>query len=303
VLSPDDSGGQPRSNQLHLDVAPGVAPGLVKALEEIASYAIDQQARLARDPVKAVHEYRKSIRRARAMLRLLRGKGWRRLDHDLRDAVRATSILRDRDVLLANLAHLPPTAMDTTALREVISHERAGGDPAPILASGAEILRAVPGRWAKRLDPQLSMKDLRRRLADAYRRAQRTRRDAANTRGDEDVHRWRKRVKELRYQLELLGAKRSGPSKPLHTSLVDQATLLGEVTDDVVMRDYVQAHADELGNLVEPLSHVLRQRAQERLTLLLDSTQVFYGAQPKTFARQARANLDYTSRRVSRPEA
>lgn len=298
--TPIDSGRHPRPNQLHLELADlerGVAPALVAALERILGYACDQQARLERQPVKAVHEYRKSIRRARALLRLIRGKGWRELDHALRDVVRATSVLRDRDVLLDNLAALPDTGCDLAPLRAAIEHARSGDDPAPILAAGTEVLAGVPARWA--LDPKLSLGDLRRCLAAAYTRARKARTEASRTRHDDDVHRWRKRVKELRYQLELLGGKRQGPSHELHASLVNQATQLGEVTDDIVMLDYVEARPD-LHAALTPLLEALQWRVAERLTLLIEGTRTYYDASPKTFARQARANLDHATGRFSR---
>jgi CHAD domain-containing protein len=64
----------------------------------------------ARDPAKAVHEARKDLKKARAVLRLarpaLRSKAYRRENGALRDAGRLMSAARDADVLVTTMEGL-----------------------------------------------------------------------------------------------------------------------------------------------------------------------------------------------------
>lgn len=288
--SPADSGSHKRG-QLYLDPGLPLATGLVESLAAILGYAGAQRQRVEQDPIKAIHEYRKSIRRGRAVLRLIRGEGWRALDHVLRDAVRATSVLRDRDVLL-DLLQGVPEGFDPAPWRALVESERERHDPAAVLEAGATAVAPVPRLWgAEILGPELSMRRLRRKLARSFARAQEARQRAQRTRADVDVHRWRKRVKELRYQLELLGARRAGPSRALHAALVDQATGLGEITDDVVLHDYVEAQGERAGLAWEPLQAAIRARIELRVRDALAGTGVFYDTRPRVFARQALANF------------
>src|SRR5688572_28087233 len=73
-----------------LALDPSLPPwaALNAAFAGVIAYATAQVPRAEQDPAKAIHEYRKSIRRARALVRLVRpfvkGKQYERLDGELR---------------------------------------------------------------------------------------------------------------------------------------------------------------------------------------------------------------------------
>ena len=116
------------------------------------------------DPVKAVHEARKSVKKSRAALRLARPAlpkdTYREEDHALRDAGRSLSGARDADVLLETVDALGerfagqlPEA-DFTDLREKMAAQlasvREGGDDTAAAAELLESRRRARGPVAAR---------------------------------------------------------------------------------------------------------------------------------------------------------
>src|SRR5581483_7378047 len=166
-----------------------VPDGLRRCAREQLDRAIDELSiRVADDPVEAVHEARKSLKKARSLLRLGRGAleaDERRRENDaLRSAGRRLSAARDAEVMLEATdalaeqfaGRLPQTTFD--AIRRHLVAER---DPARrrMLESGltgqvADELRAVRSRiddWTlhasgwKALEPGLERSYARGRAA------------------------------------------------------------------------------------------------------------------------------------------
>lgn len=282
-----------------LSLDPSLAPweGLLAAFASVLAYAADQVARAADDPARAVHEYRKSIRRARAAVRLVRPllkeKRYLQLDGALRQAVLDTSFVRDAEVLgetIGALPREPAVAAAAAALRELVRAQQAlVCTPVAIrdvLARGAERVALLPMRLAKALPARLDRAELERLLRTSYRRVRRRRRAALAARSDEAIHDWRKRAKELRYQLELLEPE----PQPRERALGQVAKGLGLVTDLIVLRDAVLAHADALGPahtaaLVESLERMIPARFDE----VAAAAAPFFEARPQAFARAALA--------------
>ncbi|KAB2901929.1 MAG: CHAD domain-containing protein [Kofleriaceae bacterium] len=94
-------------------------------------------------------------------------------------------------------------------------------------------------------------RDLVRSLTETYRRARRARRKAR--RSDRAVHRWRRRAKELSYQLSVF---RDVPAaEELREALSRLDDELGEVVDRLMLKDFVglyghAAEADAVGVLL-----------------------------------------------------
>jgi inorganic triphosphatase YgiF len=80
---------------------------LVAALREVLAHAADQVERAATEPARAIYELRKSMRRARALVRVARPvmsrAASRRLDVALKQAHSAQSSLRDAEILADTL--------------------------------------------------------------------------------------------------------------------------------------------------------------------------------------------------------
>jgi CHAD domain-containing protein len=185
---------------------------------------------------KAVHETRKALKRLRALLRLLRSNigedTYARESGALRDAGRSLAGARDAEVMLATLdslieAHPGKLAGrgGVIALRQALLAERdearrrALSDPGGLDRAVAE-LRACRVRlsgWKLPESPGLQL--IEADLLHLYRQGEKRRRAAARAKRSDvlKMHRWRKRVKDLRYVAEMLqpaeGTKKGSPSK------------------------------------------------------------------------------------------
>jgi CHAD domain-containing protein len=282
----------PRST-LSFDRALPPWEALTAALQSILGYAAAQVARVERDPARAVHEYRKSIRRARAIVRLARPlvspRRYQHLDDELRQAVLDTSFLRDAEVLAGTVEVLPrrddlAAAIDDLRAR-LLSQQASATTPEAVrevLARGTSRTALLPMRFARALPARLAWDDVERALRASYRRVRSARRVAIDTRADEDIHRWRKRTKELRYQLEAL----EPGDQPHERALGELAKALGLITDLMILRAAVRAHAPSLGAartalLVETLDGMI----PPRFDAVAGDAAPFFAPGKKAFAR------------------
>lgn len=239
------------------------------------------------DSRAAVHEFRKSIRRARSVVALLRPALGRTaaagLVADLRAALSETSILRDTDVMVATLSGVAGDDPELFVEAAELAARMGEGErpvPAEVLKRTLPVLRRLPHALEVVLPRDYSTPDLEQGLARGYRRVQQTLEDALLSRTDADFHQWRKRVKELRYQLELL-ASIASPLKPREKVLGVLARELGETTDIAVMCGRLQADGRQ-GRLLERGRGVLRERADA----LLERGRTTFTQSPEAFARE-----------------
>lgn len=270
---------------------------MLSAFQRIVRAARRIAAAAPLDPVEAVHEYRKSIRRARSVVALLRpalGRAAARgtVEH-LRSAFRETSALRDDHVLLATLNGLagddPALLAEAAALgsRMADAGERNDVD---VLRSSAAHLRPLPAALEVVLPPDFSTSALEKGLARSYRRTRQALDRAVETRNETDFHEWRKREKELRYQVELLASGGSKPLKRREKSLGELARELGEVTDLMLLRRALEpfVRPGEAGGgdaLLQRARSVARERAEQ---LLARGSELFADT-PRSFALQVLA--------------
>lgn len=226
------------------------------AFAAILRYAMDQIELAGEDPTSAVHEYRKSVRRARALLRLVRPSlekdTWRELDTILRDQVRRTSALRDGHVLLATLRGLPDALKDAHAEAFISAEERLGAvsehpDTHALLISTQPALHLAIGLLGVELPRGFDTDALDTGLRASYRAAAHALDQARATRDAEDVHTLRKRVKELRYQLEALSAQHPDwRAEAQRARFAELAESLGVLTDLSVLAATIKTMDPEL---------------------------------------------------------
>jgi len=200
----------------------------------------------------AVHSARKSLKKARAMLRLLRPsigeKVYRRENDALRDVARPLSEVRDAKVLLQTLERLDrhfrgsSKAPAVAELERVLRHERAdmrrkllrGSEPFGDQLRTLREARHRASRWRVRRDWGLRGA----RLARVYGQARRALSRAETDRTPENLHEWRKQTKYLWHQLQVLeplGATVSRLARTAHAI----ADALGEDHDLWVLRSRI----------------------------------------------------------------
>jgi CHAD domain-containing protein len=247
-------------------------------------------------PVEAVHEYRKSIRRARALLSLLRpaiGKtAHKGLLGELKGAFGETSSLRDADVLLATLRALPAGESDgerkfaDEALEAEIASARDSAAIAKVLHHGSARLKPLPAALGVILPQDFSVREIEAGLERAARRVADTLATARRTAKEEDFHEWRKAVKELRYQVELLSWGGSRKIKAREKDLGDLAKSLGDATDLAVLRRELSSRQVAGTMPATPtLLALLEARATEERSTLLERGAALLSEKPAPLAR------------------
>ncbi len=265
--------------------------GMLGAFQSILGVTRRTAAAASTRPVEAVHEFRKSIRRARAIVELLRpALGKRAADGlilALKKAFAETGSLRDADILLAALASLGEPDVTTGALEAALEAELAGrpgpAQTAGLLRKGAAGLRPLPGVLDVVLPTDFSVGDLHKGLARTQRRARQALTRALGSYSQENFHRWRRRMKELRYQVELLA---SGGSKPLrHTEkeLGRLAQDVGNTTDLFVLGREVGARAAALPDAAG-LAERIRLVSEDAARQLLSRGEELLAEPPRRFA-------------------
>jgi len=170
----------------------------------------------------AVHETRKSLKRLRALVRLVGGELGEavaaRENAVLRDAGRRLAGTRDAEVLVSTLDGLvldhPKKLADRSgvgALRARLVAEREAASELTLADTAARAqvladLRAARERVSKwRLPDRDGIDGVQAGLGRIYRQGRRRHRAARGKRGRAvAMHRWRKRVKDLRYAAEML---------------------------------------------------------------------------------------------------
>ena len=206
---------------------------------------------------EAVHEARKDMKKLRALLRLVRGplgdRVYRAENACFRDVARGLSGVRDADVMLATLGDLEQRYGDLpgagSRLRPALVAHRfrmsaASLDPASKTA--AETLGEARERVANWPLESDGFATFEQGFSRIYRQGRRDLRAAQKLPSAERMHEWRKRVKDLWYQLQLL----EDSWKPVMSALADEAhelsDRLGDEHDLTVLREWAHRHMSTL---------------------------------------------------------
>lgn len=286
---------------LLLDERLPLRAALGAAFAGVLGYARSRADLAERDPVGAVHEYRKAVRRGRALLRLSRPilarSAYRGLNAELRKAVAASSPVRDVHVLQEALRRLPAgrDAGARAAAREVVESMASGvqrpGAERDVLRRGAWALRALPERFFEALPRGVRWSDLSKGLSKSYRRARAALEKAERTGDHADVHDFRKRVKELRYQLELFEAVGEGLKRREQRGLASLAQKLGAATDLIALLR-LAASRPELGSAQgRRLARAVDARVSAIVARELPRARGLFRERPRRFAARALGRL------------
>jgi CHAD domain-containing protein len=239
---------------------------LVGEFQAAADAAREAAGAVDKNSASAVHEYRKALRRARAVLALVANalprSERRALLRALREARRALSSARDQAVVPETMSAVELDEVDRATAASVLS---ASDDVVPPLAEIKQLLAEGAARTAAQVEaleaslPQtLPWSVVERGVRDTY-GAARSARKAAK-RSKRSFHRWRRRSKELTYQLELLAGYAGARTSDLHRELEHVTDTQGPAVDLLMLRDLVRTHASGI-----------HAEANERLTTTLDA--------------------------------
>ncbi len=247
------------------------ARGIVRATREQLAKAIDALAR-GGDDAEAIHTARKSVKKARSALRLLRPTRpelYERENSAMRDSARHLSPLRDQHVLLQTLDERFADMPGYAAARQ---HLEALADPA-VLGEAAQTHDAVPAaleglrRTLARLEapPEDAEDDdaLARGWRLTVKRTRKAYKKAKKTCGTEDLHTLRKRMKDVDYQSRLLrdlrgqGPKQRKRVRKLASRITDR---LGDHHDLSMLHEALGANINDPERMTAPLLDAIETR-------------------------------------------
>ncbi len=217
------------------------------------------------DHAKGLHETRKSIKKLRALLRLLRGSERdfaRRENARLRDAARLISGPRDATAMVETLdrmiaAHpdkVASASLDLVRKRLAARRDRIGADLAvlePAVTNATREVMTSRAAFSLAAFATLTPAMLASSVRHAVRAWKKAMRRAARRGRDDDFHDMRKAVKAHAAQLSLLETYWGGPRKRYSDRVDRLGELLGNFNDLTVLRDAIRAGDIDLGTDID----------------------------------------------------
>jgi CHAD domain-containing protein len=289
------------------------------AREELSSGAGGLRHAKARQRDEAIHEARKSIKKVRALLRLMRGELgalYSIENRRLRDVSRRLSVYRDGTVMIETLDQLGEHRKDDrsapalAAIRGVLienqRRQRRGSRMANAMRRAGEALRAASARvsrWRLVMDGPVALAP---GMETAYRRGRAAMAAVRRHPQPEHCHEWRKRVKDHWYHLRLLETRWNAATRAREKSLKELETWLGEHHNLEVLSARLAAEAaggrkpKEAGLCRDLIGELQRELRHKALAL----GQRLYSETPELFRKQlAQLWRPRASNRRHRPPA
>jgi CHAD domain-containing protein len=248
-----------------------------------------------------IHNARKSIKRARATLRLLRpaisSSVFKETNLALRDIARPLGHVRDAKVLLDSLAALREHFGDGAdrlpagGLERELKLQRArsrreisvSSEPVEQLRRSLRGIEAQVKRWRFEADDWELLAPALQRI---YRSARRACSDLAADQSDEGLHEWRKQVKHLWHALQILTPLRPGHVGELADLAHQLADYLGDDHDLAILRS--RAASDDPGK-PNGLQALIEQRRNDLKDRAFALGERLFSAKPKRFIRELEA--------------
>jgi CHAD domain-containing protein len=277
---------------------------LPDGLKRVFREQIESALRLCRHPAKqrgvTVHEVRKHLKKLRAAMRLAVGEVGKnqhaREDRCVREIGRLVSDLRDAQVRLQTLIQLrdeTTRASDQTnfgRIEELLSLER-------------ESFSAAFDGWQKQAIPKaerveerlsnwplagMSWKQICAAVESIYKRGQRGLAKTIKKPVPENFHAWRKRVKDLWYQLRIL--------QPLNRVVLEEMAHDAEVLGELLGREHdfyflmarleKESGDEALRDELVQLHKLIRKRGKRMRRDALELGRRFYAEPSKEFAKR-----------------
>jgi CHAD domain-containing protein len=247
-----------------------IAKGVRRVARRELSRAVEQlRGRCARGLEEPIHEARKRIKKVRALLRLAQddlGGSYRSASRRLREAGRNLSPVRDAGALITAFDRLTTRKKirkrDSEAMRRAlvqhktqVEEELGVGELAGRTARLLEQVRKSAKRWKVQRD---GFRAIEAGVKKAFRRGRKALCTAVDSGRREDLHEWRKRVKDHWYHARLLGA---GTSYERRLKELEDA--LGEFLNLAMLREHAIGAPPALIAAIDEEEGELRKRALE----------------------------------------
>lgn len=294
---------------MDLALQPGapLADGLRRVALSELDRAIEHLSTQQPDPKTAVHEARKSGKRIRAVLRLVRDEIgetlYKQENARVRDAARVLAPVRDSIVMVEALdALLTPSETETApsldngdyaALRQRLGtrHERLSRrivhDPAVLTGVTAALqdVRAQTAVWPLQIYDFCHIQSGLRRV---YRRGRRRMARAYANPHPERFHAWRKCVKYLWHQLEIFIPIQPALLIPMTEALHTLSSHLGDDHDLAELARLIVEESDLLPEPAQrqPLLDLIAERRRRLQAQAAPLGAQLFAARPDAFAQQ-----------------
>lgn len=285
----------------HIQKREAMGNGFARAIGEQLRAACDQLQSEGEAIGGGVHEARKGLKKSRALLRLIRpalGADYAALNAEFRDAGRRLSGLRDAEALAGTTERLRQQSHKKAAnlaldevhrrlveqKRNILTQFQESGELAKLARELEEIARRIADISLRRVNPAMIAEG----VAETVRRGRKAFRLAQESRDAGDFHEWRKRAKDLRYQISFLERLWPHVLEGYAESARDVEQSLGEDHNLSVLRGMVTAQNAKLGPLLAVLDaeqQRLRIQAEKIGTLL-------YSEKPKHWAKRIACGWD-----------
>ena len=283
---------------------------LPDGLKRVFREQVESALKLCRHPAKergvTVHEVRKHLKKLRAALRLTVSEVGKsrhaREDRYVREIGRLVSDLRDAKVRLQTLIQL----RDETAKGSGDNHFPRIEE---LLSLERESFSAAFAGWQKQAIPKLervgeqvskwplagiTWKQICGTVGRTYKRGQRGLAKTTKKPQPENFHAWRKRVKDLWYQLRIL--------QPLNRVVLEKIAADAEVLGELLGRehdfDFLLARLENEGgdealhNELMQLQKLIRKRGSKLRRDALELGRRFYAEPSKAFAKRISIFID-----------
>jgi CHAD domain-containing protein len=251
---------------------------------------------------EAVHEVRKSLKKVRAVLRLVRAaigeSNYRAENTCFRDAARPLTTVRDAKILIETFdnllehfhGHVAGRSFEATrealqanlraVRREVLDEQGAFAVTAATLRQARDRVKDwadLPNRWSAIGD---GVESVHCQAAESFRAA-------TNSPTVEKLHEWRKQAKYLRYQLEILRPLWPERMEELADEADRMTELLGDDHDAAVLRQKLTDDPERVGGAgnVELLVALLDRRRTELQQEAITLGERFFQEPSRPFAR------------------
>jgi CHAD domain-containing protein len=220
------------------------------------------------DPVEPIHQFRKAIKRLRALVRLGSTEdedAVRKIDRKLRDIGRSLGDARDAEVVKRTAMKL----CDDDQRLSKTDFEFARSDVPP----DRRLVEALTDRLdevSDELDPFItgavwSVEQIRTAIERELDAAEQDMRQFSKTGRDEAAHDWRKRVQRCANQLRLVEAIVPILTADQRENLNRTAELLGDYNDLTVLRWALQSSRNEMNQRSHARFHSKAKRQQRKL--------------------------------------
>jgi len=286
---------------LHTDESLGV--GVVRVAEDLIDSIVGSGQHPKQEEGEHIHHVRTTIKRLRALLRLIRPvvgeQFFNRENARLRKAGRRLAVAREAEVARETLKTLPVAGEPekkavAAALAGLESKTQPGTDIGEALREvkadleqtkrNLQRLQLVNGEWEV----------VEAGLQDVYRQSRKRMNTALQDGGEEAFHKWRIRVKNLFYELELLEPVWPKRMDKMTSRLAKLQDKIGLDHDIAVLKVLLRKTPEAFGG-TEAVGRIIRRLNGE-------SRKLRHAAEPlgeKIFAKKPRRFLRKLSRRWS----